>query len=152
MWKTHREYTGAELIGKVGGKLEEEGMKATGGDHNIGVGKYPADIECISMGMGWNLISETWILLSKKPCNLNGNERMVKLPGRIPLIKTVPHKELGISTITSLNLFDVVMIFDLSSAEIGSFWKAAEFSLWIGIIPNFGFTRLQTSTRQSADA
>ena len=85
--KTHWKYAVAELIWKVGEKLEVQGMKATGGDHIFGVGKYPADIECTSMGMGWNLVSETWIMLSKKPCNLNGNERMVKLPGRIPLKK-----------------------------------------------------------------
>ena len=33
--KTQRNFTGAELIGKVGGKMEGKGTKATGGDHHF---------------------------------------------------------------------------------------------------------------------
>jgi hypothetical protein len=39
----------AELIGEVGGKLEEKGTKATGGDCHFCVGKYTADSGWISM-------------------------------------------------------------------------------------------------------
>jgi hypothetical protein len=47
--KTQREWTGSELIGKVGGKLEGKGTQATGGDHHFCVTKYPADLHWISI-------------------------------------------------------------------------------------------------------
>lgn len=58
----------------------------------------------------------------------------------------------AISINTSLTILDVVIILDFRSSFISSFWKSAECSLWIGIIPDVGFTRLHTSVRQSAEA
>ena len=51
--KTHRKCTVAELIWKVGRKLEGKGIQATGEDHHFCEGKYSAGFQGIRMGKNY---------------------------------------------------------------------------------------------------
>ena len=77
MWKTHRKWTGTELIGKVGEKLEGKGTQAIGGIIIFDV-KYSAGCR----GLVCQLV-DTWNRKhgepNKKPWELNGGKEFTIL-------------------------------------------------------------------------